>query len=66
MDTPIALCHRNVRGFASQFSLELTASLPCRKVRESVETPDQFAPALEQALHSVRHDRRQALLNVMT
>ncbi len=31
-----------------------------------VETPDQFAPALEQALHSVRHDRRQALLNVMT
>lgn len=30
-----------------------------------VERPDQLAPALERAMHAVRHERRQAVLNVL-
>ena len=32
---------------------------------ERVESPDQVAPALERALHAVRREKRQALLNVI-
>lgn len=32
---------------------------------ERVESPDQVAPALERALHAVKYEKRQALLNVI-
>ena len=32
---------------------------------ERVETPDQVGPAIERALHVVKHEKRQALLNVV-
>jgi acetolactate synthase-1/2/3 large subunit len=32
---------------------------------EMVESPDQVGPALERAIHAVRHEKRQALLNVI-
>jgi acetolactate synthase-1/2/3 large subunit len=32
---------------------------------EKVETPDQVGPALERALHAVKHEKRQALLNMV-
>jgi acetolactate synthase-1/2/3 large subunit len=32
---------------------------------ERVEAPDQVGPALERALHVVRHEKRQALLNMV-
>ena len=32
---------------------------------ERVETPDQLAPALERAVHAVKVDKRQALINVI-
>ena len=32
---------------------------------ERVETPDQVAPAIERALHIVKHEKRQALLNMV-
>lgn len=32
---------------------------------ERVESPEQFGPALERALYTVKHEKRQALLNVM-
>jgi acetolactate synthase-1/2/3 large subunit len=32
---------------------------------ERVETPDQVGPALEHALHAVKHEKRQALLNMV-
>jgi acetolactate synthase-1/2/3 large subunit len=32
---------------------------------ERVEAPDQVGPALERALHAVRHEKRQALLNMV-
>ncbi|MBW1800079.1 MAG: thiamine pyrophosphate-requiring protein [Deltaproteobacteria bacterium] len=37
----------------------------CGGYGERVESPDQVKPALERALHAVRHEKRQALLNVI-
>ena len=32
---------------------------------ERVESPDQVGPALERALYAVKHEKRQALLNMI-
>jgi hypothetical protein len=38
---------------------------PGRRRCERVEAPDQLPAALERALHAVRMEKRQALLNVI-